>query len=273
MTTDAIAAGWLARLERFDVVGSTNDVVMGWLRDGTPEVCIAVAGEQSAGRGRNGRTWTAPPGAALLLSIGFRPAWLAPEQAWRLGAIVALAMARAADEVAGVSPGTVRLKWPNDLVAVDPTSGGARKVAGLLGETDGLGTADPRAVIGIGVNVDWARRDFPVDLEPAMTSLSEIAGDRHVGAVELLDAFLATLESMVDGLRGGTFDGDAWRARQLTNGLPVRIERPDGTAETVTAMSVDPDSGTLLVRAMDGSGPIRSVLVGEIRHLRLGGLV
>ena len=273
MTTDVIAAGWLARLERFDVVGSTNDVVMGWLRDGTPEVCIAIAGEQSAGRGRNGRTWTALPGASLLLSIGFRPTWVAPEQAWRLGAIVALAMAAAADQVAGVPAGTVRLKWPNDLVVRDPETGGAQKVAGLLGETDGLGTPDPRAVIGIGVNVDWARRDFPAELDSRMTSLSEIAGDRQVGAAPLLDAFLAGLQPMVDGLRAGAFDGDAWRARQLTNGLPVRIERPDGSAETVTAVSADPDNGALLVRALDGSGPVRPVLVGEIRHLRLGGVV
>src|SRR5690242_12769722 len=84
LTTDAVAAGWLARIERFDVVGSTNDVVMGWLRGGTPEVCVATADEQSAGRGRNGRSWTAPTGASLLLSAGFCPTWLAPEQAWRL---------------------------------------------------------------------------------------------------------------------------------------------------------------------------------------------
>ena len=60
-------ADLLARRERFAVVGSTNDVVRGWLADGTPEVCLAVADEQTAGRGREGRTWQAPPGGALLL--------------------------------------------------------------------------------------------------------------------------------------------------------------------------------------------------------------
>ncbi len=68
---------FLARSERFAEVGSTNDVVRDWLADGTPEVCLAIADEQSAGRGRDGRTWVAPPGAALLLSLGFRPTWLA----------------------------------------------------------------------------------------------------------------------------------------------------------------------------------------------------
>ena len=88
---------FLARREHFDLVGSTNDVVRGWLADGTPEVCLAVAGEQTAGRGRDGRTWVAPGGAALLLSLGFRPTWLDPDSAWRLAAIASLAMADAAE--------------------------------------------------------------------------------------------------------------------------------------------------------------------------------
>jgi BirA family biotin operon repressor/biotin-[acetyl-CoA-carboxylase] ligase len=271
-TTIGVARGWLSRLERFDVVGSTNDLVMGWLRDGTPEVCIAIADEQSAGRGRNGRTWTTPRGASLLLSAGFRPTWLKPEQAWRLGAIVSLAMAAAAEEVAGAAAGTVRLKWPNDLV-VDDAGDGPRKLAGVLGETVGLGTATPMAVIGIGINVDWARRDFPTDLAATMTSLSEIAADRPVDRETLLASFLTQLETLVADLRAGSFDGAAWRDRQLTNDLPVRLEWPDGTAETVTAVSVDTDSGALLVKSFDGSGPVRPVLVGEIRHLGVGGVV
>ena len=67
---------FLARRERFARVGSTNDVVRAWLDDGAPEVCLAVADEQTAGRGRDGRTWTAPPGAGLLV-LGRLPADLA----------------------------------------------------------------------------------------------------------------------------------------------------------------------------------------------------
>jgi BirA family biotin operon repressor/biotin-[acetyl-CoA-carboxylase] ligase len=128
---------FLARQERFAVVESTNDVVRGWLAAGAPEVCLAVADEQSAGRGRLDRTWIAPPGAALLLSLGFRPSWLAPEQVWRLAATISLAMADAAEEVAGLPDRAIRLKWPNDLVA--EVDGRALKLAGVLGETDGLG--------------------------------------------------------------------------------------------------------------------------------------
>ncbi|HEY4228058.1 MAG TPA: hypothetical protein VGM49_06950, partial [Candidatus Limnocylindrales bacterium] len=109
-TAGALSTGWLARLERFEVVGSTNDVVMGWLRDGTPEVCVAIAAEQTAGRGRSGRAWTAPTGSSLLLSVGFRPTYLPPDQAWCLAAIVSLAMAEAAEASASLPVGVVRLK-------------------------------------------------------------------------------------------------------------------------------------------------------------------
>ena len=151
---------FLARQERFGRIGSTNDAVRAWLAAGTPEVCLAVADEQTAGRGLAGRTWTAPPGAALLLSVGFRPAWLAPGHAWRLAAVVSLAMADAAEDAAGLRNHAIRLKWPNDLVIEadapddDAGEGGGpiRKLGGVIGETDGLGTDDPRVVVGIGLN-------------------------------------------------------------------------------------------------------------------------
>ena len=92
---DRAVTDWLSRYERFDVVPSTNDVVAGWLREGTPEVCVAISDVQTQGRGRADRSWQAPPGAALLASVGFRPTWLAPEHAWRLGAIITLTMAEA----------------------------------------------------------------------------------------------------------------------------------------------------------------------------------
>jgi BirA family biotin operon repressor/biotin-[acetyl-CoA-carboxylase] ligase len=284
--TEALpAASFPARLEQLDVVGSTNDVVAGWLREGTPEVCVAVADVQSAGRGRHGRDWIAPPGAALLASIGFRPAWLAPERTWRLAAIVALAMADAAEDVAGLGEGTIRLKWPNDLVvafgaAGRPLGGAAvlgptaevevRKLAGLLGETDGLGTADVRAVVGIGVNAAWPRQEFPSELAAEMTSLGEASGGRPIDRGVLLDAFLDRLETRVEALRGGYFDVAGWSARQLTSGRLVRLQRPDGSAETVRAVGVDATSGALVVAGPEPGSAERQVLAGEIRHLRLG---
>jgi BirA family biotin operon repressor/biotin-[acetyl-CoA-carboxylase] ligase len=268
-----IEAPLLSRQERFRSVGSTNDVVRGWLAAGAPEVCLAVADEQTAGRGREGRPWQAPAGRALLLSLGFRPTWLAAHHAWRLAAVASLAMADAAEEVAGLRDRTIRLKWPNDLVIED---GGAsatervvRKVAGVLGETEGLGTDDPRVVVGIGVNGDWPADEFPPELAPGMTSLREASGGRPIDRALLLDAFLGRLEPRTLALRDGRFDSADWLDRQLTNRRLVRLVRSGGPDEVVRAVGVDPDSGGLLVE--DPTAPMseRLVLSGEIHHLRL----
>lgn len=265
---------FFGRQERFALVGSTNDVVRRWLADGEPDVCVVVADRQSAGRGRAGRAWIAPDGAALLLSLGFRPDWLAADRTWRLAALAALAMADAAEEVAGLRDRSVRLKWPNDLVVedggpADPRTGLPRKLAGLLGETEGLGTAAPRVAIGLGINVDWPAATFPADLAGTMTSLHELSGGRPVDRALLLDAFLSRVEPRVLALRGGRFDVGDWIDRQLTTGRIVQLQAADGTVETVRAVGVDTGSGALVVSDPDGPGGERRVLTGEVRHLRL----
>jgi BirA family biotin operon repressor/biotin-[acetyl-CoA-carboxylase] ligase len=255
-----VPGSFLSRQERFAVVGSTNDVVRGWLAEGTPEVCLAVADEQSQGRGRDGRTWTAPTGAGLLLSLGFRPTWLAPDQAWRIAATASLAMAEAAEATAGLPNGTIRLKWPNDLVL--DTAGSWLKLGGVLGETDGLGTDDPRVVLGMGINVDWARADFPADIDAGMTSLREASEGHRTAPDDLLNAFLPRLETGIEALRAGVFEAVEWQARQATTGRPIRLELPNGPAEDVLATGVDPNTGALMIH--DG----RRVLSAEVRHVR-----
>jgi len=281
-------ATFLSRQERFAQVGSTNDVVRDWLAAGTSEVCLALADEQTAGRGRDGRTWVGRPGSAMLLSLGFRPTWLAPKHVWRLPALVSLAMADAAEEVAGLADQAIRLKWPNDLVIEDAGAAGSRsaaaapgaesttdrpdairKLAGVLGETTGLGTSDPTAVVGIGINADWPRAEFPADLAGTMTSLRDASGGRPVDLGALLDAFLSRLEPRVLALRGGRFPVSDWIDRQLTTGRLVDLARPDGSIEQVQAIGVDVDSGGIVVA--DVSAPLgeRTVTVGEIVRLRI----
>ncbi len=268
----------LARQERFAVVGSTNDVVRGWLAEGTPEVCLAIADEQSAGRGREGRTWHAPAGRALLLSLGFRPTWLAPDHVWRLAATVSLAMADAAEEVAGLPDRAVRLKWPNDLVAetlgsalpiAPQVADGVRKLGGVLGETSGLGGDDPCAVVGLGLDTDWAPADFPAELSDSMTSLLALSAGRPIDHAALLDAFLGRLEVRIEALQGGRFDVADWTDRQITTGRDVRLVDPDGAETTARALGVDARSGALVVEDGATDGGERAVVVGEIRHVRL----
>lgn len=261
-------APFFSRQQRFAAVGSTNDVVRDWLAEGVPEVALAVADEQTAGRGREGRTWTAPRGTALLVSAGFRPIWIPAEEAWRIPATVSLAMADAAEEAAGLADRAIRLKWPNDLVTEDE-DGAPRKLAGVLGESEGLGSGDPRVVVGIGVNADWAAIDFPPELADSMTSLRVASGGRPVDAMGLLDAFMPRLESRIEALRVGFFDIADFAARQLTDQRIVRLELPDGATEEVRALAVDPQTGALVVADPDAPGGERQVFSGEIRHVRL----
>jgi BirA family biotin operon repressor/biotin-[acetyl-CoA-carboxylase] ligase len=267
-----IRTPFLARQEHFAVVASTNDIVRGWLAAGEPEVCLAVADEQSAGRGRDGRTWSAPAGRALLMSLGFRPTWLAPDRVWRLAAVTSLAMADAAEAVADLPAGSVRLKWPNDLV-LDVESVGLRKLAGVLGETDGLGGDDPRAVIGIGINADWPASEFPQELADTMTSLHEASGGRSIDPTHLLEAFLSRLETRIDALRGGQFDAADWLERQLITGRTIRLVGHGGDEEIVRALRSDPDTGALIVADDRATSGERAVVSGEIRHVRLDGAV
>lgn len=280
-----------SRIERLGATGSTNDVVRGWLDAGAPEICVATATEQTAGRGRMGRTWTAPDGAALLLTAGFRPAWLPVERTWRLAATVALAMADAAESVAGLPLGAVRLKWPNDLV-IELTGPNAllagetdaeavaarlaaplelRKLAGVLGESDGLGTDDPRVVVGIGINADWAAADFPAELAGTMTSLREASGGRPIDLDTLFEAFLGHLETRYEALLAGYFDHDGWVRRQATTGRLVTLESAAGagTALPVLALGVDSVSGGLVVEDTAAPNGERTVHAGEVVHVRL----
>ena len=269
---------FLARQERFTRVASTQDVVRGWLDEGSPEVCLAVADEQTEGRGRSGRTWIAPPGRALLLSLGFRPTWLAPGHAWRLAATVSLAMADAAEEAAGLRDRAIGLKWPNDLViedAVPDLPGGesargrVRKLGGVLGESDGLGTAAPRVVVGIGLNADWPADDFPADLAASMTSLRVASNGRPIDPNVLLDGFLSHLEARVEALRAGRFDVGDWAARQVTTGRQVRLEGHAHVAEECRAVGVDPATGALLVADPQAPGGERAVHAGEVTRIRV----
>jgi BirA family transcriptional regulator, biotin operon repressor / biotin---[acetyl-CoA-carboxylase] ligase len=258
-----------SRTEQFDEVDSTQRVVREWLAGGTPEVAVATADVQTAGRGRHERGWHAPPRAALLLSAGFTPGTsLAPRHAWRLSATVALAMLDAAEAAAGLKDETLWLKWPNDIV-VEASDGLPRKVAGVLGETApaSAGEGIESAIVGIGVNADWPATDFPPELAVSMTSLRELAGGRPIDRQQLLDEFLARLEPRYLALRDGRFDAGGWSRRQLTTGRMVEVATGEETLSG-RATGVDPDSGALV---LDRRGEQRRLDSGEVIRCRLIG--
>lgn len=256
---------FLSRMERFDVVGSTNDVVATWLAEGTPEVALAVADRQTAGRGRIDRTWLAPPGAALLVSFGFRPPSMPAADAWQLAAILAVAVAEAAESVTGLADGTIGLKWPNDLVAED-TRGQLRKVAGVLGETSSADGAVDGAVVGVGLNCDWPASEFPPELAATMASLRQLSG-RRVDREAILVELLEPLDRRYRALRRGDFDAEPWLERQRINGRWLTVSTGDGVLEG-RGVGVDPVSGALRVETPRGQV---SVGWGEVLSCRVAG--
>ena len=254
---------FVSRLERFAEVDSTQRIVAGWLADGVAEVAVATADVQRAGRGRTGRTWQAPPGAALLVTCGFRPRGLPLAQAWRIAAVASLALAEAA-EAQGLPDGTIGLKWPNDLVADGP-DGDPLKLAGVLGEVAAAaeGTVTT-CLVGLGINVDWPAATFPPELAPAMTSLRELA-HRPVDRDALLEGVLDRLEPRYEALMTGRFDSAGWTGRQRTTGRLVTLQAGDEVVEGL-GVGVDPLSGALL---LEQDGVVRHFDSAEVLRCRM----
>jgi BirA family biotin operon repressor/biotin-[acetyl-CoA-carboxylase] ligase len=230
-------------VEHHAIVDSTNRVVLDRARAGAEPGLVVVADHQTAGRGRLDRRWEAPPGSSLLVSV-LLPAPSGPAGAHAAVVAVAVALAEAVVEVAGIDVG---LKWPNDLVVAD------RKLAGVLAEVDG-----DRVVVGAGCNVNWDV--FPPELEATATACNVEAG-HPVDRDALLDALLGDLDQHLDAPDSLAA---AYRARLVTLGRRVRVERPDGALEGI-AVEVT-DDGALVVR--DDAGTPHAVVVGDVVHLR-----
>jgi BirA family biotin operon repressor/biotin-[acetyl-CoA-carboxylase] ligase len=143
-----------------------------------PEGALAVAGEQTAGRGRLGRRWCAPPETSLLCSLQLRPE-VSPERLPELTGVAARACAEAIAAVTGLE---AEVKFPNDVLV------GGRKVAGVLAEA-----REGRVVLGIGVNVNVPKSDLPTEVDRPATSLLVETGRAHDRA-ELLAELLERLE-------------------------------------------------------------------------------
>lgn len=252
---------FVSRFERFDRVDSTQAIVRDWLDDGSDEVCVVVADVQREGRGRLDRIWQDRPGSSLLVSVGFRPRGLSAEQAWRLPAIASIALLGAATSLLGPTADRLALKWPNDIVAVHHER--LRKVAGVLTETSLEGDRLSTAVVGIGVNVDWAKGDYPRELADSMWSLSEASGRRRIDRDALLAAWLERLGPLYEQLQSGRFDGLRWADAQITTGSAVVVETGAGTTISGTAVGIDRDGGALLVRTGPGQ-PLRTIAVGDV---------
>lgn len=210
---------------------STNDHARRLAMRGAPHGTVVTAGHQSAGRGRQGRTWSAPPGHALLMSVVVR------EPPRLLPLVGAVAIAEALGPEIGI-------KWPNDLHL------GGRKVCGILAEGR---PQEGWAVLGAGVNVAVRLEDLPPELHDTAATLGRAPEDVE----PVLQAILGRIAHWLAADRHALVD--AWRARDVLRGREISWADGRGVAEGVD------DDGELLVRRPDGEVVVLSA--GEV-HLR-----
>lgn len=216
-----------------------------------------VSADQTAGRGRLGRTWLAPAGSALAISVLVRPpvGTLADRLGW-LAIGAGVAMVRAVEEV--LPDASVGLKWPNDVLIA------GRKVSGILSEF----LPDGSVVVGAGLNVGMSAGELPV---PTATSLTIAGADGDELADRVLAAYLAGFRELVEALWSADADADrsglraAAVARCTTLGREVRVELPVDRELHGTAIDLDVD-GRLVVRRSDGG--LQHVAAGDVTHLR-----
>ncbi len=249
-------------LHCMELVDSTNSFLKRAAAEGAADGTVAIAEEQSAGRGRRGRSFESPAGRGVYLSALLRPQ-LSPERLMPLTALGAVAGCNAIERACGVRP---QIKWTNDLVLNGKKLSGTLTELSLEGETGAL----DYAIIGIGINCNHTREDFPGELREIATSLFLETGKR-VQRAALAAALIEELDALSAALvRGDTADYlAAYRRDCLTIGREVQLLWQD-TREHVTALDVDEQFG-LVVRREDGR--IETIRTGEVSVRGLYGYV
>lgn len=244
----------LLELEVLESTGSTNADLLARRAAGQDITgTVLVAEYQSAGRGRHGRTWSAPPRSQIAFSLGVGAAGLPPAAWGWLPLLTGVAVVDAVRATTGISPG---LKWPNDVLV------GEGKLGGILAEV--APGPDPAIVVGLGLNVTLTADEAP---DPRATSLLML-GSTMLDRSALLGSILAELTARIDRwkIAGGP---DAalvadYRARSVTLGSRVRALLPGDREITGTATDLD-DLGRLHI---DTGTQTVAVSAGDITHLR-----
>ena len=237
--------------------GSTNADLAERARSGAPAGSVLVTDFQAAGRGRQGRTWVAPRGSGIAMSVLLRPAGVDPARWTWLPLLTGLAVAEGVRRAADVP---AVLKWPNDVLVED------RKLSGILAER--VETPDgPACVVGMGVNVWLTAEELPVPTATSLALLAAERGERPPSRNRLIATILAAFELIYE--RWEVLEDDALFAASYlkrcdTIGRRVRILLADDVTVEGRAEALDHD-GRLLVRTDAG---LRTFGAGDVVHLR-----
>jgi BirA family biotin operon repressor/biotin-[acetyl-CoA-carboxylase] ligase len=222
--------------EHHETIGSTNQRARELAEEGAAHGTLVTADEQTAGRGRRGNAWFAPPGSCLLYSGLVRP--FAVDQAPLLPLAVPLAVCEAAEAVA---PVRCQVKWPNDIWIDE------RKVSGVLVEAR---PDEGWAVVGVGLNVAITEDEFPPELRETAISLlpTEAEGGLPPGGAPGVRRALSALNEALGRWLEATNDEvlSAYRARDALCGRRISWEGGEGVAEEID------ERGHLVVEKGDG---------------------
>jgi len=237
-----------------DTLNSTNELAFKLASEGAFHGEVVVADEQTAGRGRRGRAWVSPGAVNLYFSVVLRPD-LPPHRAPELTLVAAVAGAEALRE-AGAD---VRIKWPNDLYV------GERKIAGILTELSAEPDRIHFAVLGMGINLNGARSDYPDEMAATLTTLAEARG-RPISRAAFAAALWARLERWLEvhADRGFGTIRAAWREMSSTLGQQVLVQTGQRELQGV-AEDID-DSGALILRMPDGA--TERIVAGDVQQIR-----
>ncbi len=236
----------------YDTIDSTNTKAKELAKNGASHGTVLIAGCQTGGRGRLGRSFSSPAGMGVYLSVILRPQCPA-DALMHLTCAAAVAMCDAVEKIAGIRPG---IKWTNDLVF------GKKKTGGILTELSpnpDTGLVD-YAIIGIGINCCQRSADFPPEIQDMATSLSMVS-NRNIQPSVLVAAMIEALVAMDKGLFSQK-DTIMHRYKHdcITIGQEIMLVRGNDT-HYGTAVDLDADGG-LMVRFADGS--VKTVTSGEI---------
>ena len=248
-------------VEIHEFIDSTNSRAKELALLGYPEGTLVVAEEQLKGRGRMGRSWISPAGKGIWMSLLLRPK-IPPSSAPIITSLAALAVKRALEEVAALK---ASIKWPNDIILQN------KKVCGILTEIHADIDIIHYVILGIGINANLDKEDFPKELLDSATSISIVLG-RKVDRTELVQAIMKHMEDIyTDYIKKGDIGSilDECRKCSATLGRTVKVI---GRDREFSGKAVDLDEdGALLVLKEDGE--MEKVLSGDVSVRGIGGYV
>lgn len=245
----------------FDTIDSTNTRAKTMAQQGAPHGTVLVAGMQTGGRGRMGRSFSSPAGQGVYLSIILRPE-VPAQELLHLTCAAAVAMCNAVENICAHRPG---IKWINDLIVQ------SKKLGGILTEL----SVDPKtslvryAVIGVGINCAQKQEDFPEELRDTAISLEMVTGSpvsRARLAAAMIQSFMEMDSSLLTKQQTVM---DAYRSNCITLGKEIILLRGEDSCHA-TALDIE-DDGALLIRYPDGT--LQRVQSGEAQVRGIAGYI